>query len=62
MQSLRDTLDNKDASAADIDSKLKALRDAREKSRAELAAAQKDLKEVLTGRQEAVLVVNGMLE
>jgi len=62
MQELRETLDNKDASADDIGKKLTALRDAREKSKAELAAAQKDLKEVLTQRQEAVLVMMGQLE
>jgi hypothetical protein len=62
MEGLRTTLDNKDASADDISKKLTALRDAREKARAELTSAQKDLKEVLTQRQEAVLVVNGMLE
>jgi hypothetical protein len=62
MQDLRETLDNKDASADDIAKKLTALRDAREKSHAELVAAQKDLKEVLTQRQEAVLVMMGQLE
>ena len=59
---LRTTLENKDAPADDIKTKLAALRDAREKARAELQAAQKELKEVLTQRQEAVLVTNGMLE
>jgi hypothetical protein len=59
---LRTTLENKDAPADDIKTKLAALREAREKARAELQAAQKELKEVLTQRQEAVLVTNGMLE
>jgi hypothetical protein len=59
---LRTTLENKDAPADDIKAKLAALRDARDKARAELQAAQKELKEVLTQRQEAVLVTNGMLE
>jgi hypothetical protein len=62
MQDLRETLDNKDASADDIAKKLTALRDAREKSKAELQAAQKDLKEILTQRQEAVLVMMGQME
>src|SRR4051794_34226451 len=62
MQDLRETLDNKDASADDIAKKLTALRDAREKARTELQAAQKDLKEVLTQRQEAVLVMMGQLD
>jgi len=59
---LRTVLDNKDASADDIKAKLAALREAREKGKAELAAAQKELKEVLTQRQEAVLVTMGMLD
>lgn len=61
-KALRDTLDNKDASADDIAAKLKAFRDARDKAKTDLAAAQKDLKEVLTQRQEAVLVMFGMLD
>ena len=59
---LRTTLENKDATPEEINAKLKALRDAREKAKADLAAAQKDLKEVITPRQEAVLVTIGMLE
>jgi hypothetical protein len=61
-QELRELLQNKDASADDIKAKLAALREARAKTRADLEAARKDLKEVLTQRQEAVLVTNGMLE
>ena len=59
---LRTALENKDTPAEEITKKLTALREAREKGRAELAAAQKELKEVLTARQEAVLVTFGMLE
>lgn len=59
---LRTTLENKDASADEIAAKLKALREAREKAKTDLAAAQKDLKDVLTQRQEAVLVTMGMLD
>ena len=59
---LRATLDNKNASTDDIATKLKAFRDAREKARAELQAAQKALREGLTPRQEAALVLLGMLE
>jgi hypothetical protein len=59
---LRDTLENKDATAEQIQAKLKAYREARDEARAKLAAAQKDLKEVLTQRQEAVLVSMGMLD
>ena len=59
---LRAALENKDTPAEEITKKLAALREAREKGRAELQAAQKELKEVLTARQEAVLVTFGMLE
>ena len=59
---LRTTLENKEASPDEIAAKLKALRDAREKAKTDLAAAQKDLKEILTQRQEAVLVTMGMLD
>jgi len=59
---LRTALDNKDTPAEDIAKKLAALREARDKARADLAAVQKELKEVLTQRQEAVLVTMGMLE
>ena len=61
-EDLRNTLENKNASADDIAAKLKTLRDARDKARAELQAAQKELKEVLTQRQEATLVSMQMLE
>ena len=61
-QELRTLLENKDASADDIKAKLAALRESRAKVKADLDAARKDLKEVLTQRQEAVLVTNGMLE
>ncbi|HEY7115848.1 MAG TPA: hypothetical protein VH475_04625, partial [Tepidisphaeraceae bacterium] len=59
---LRAAIDDKSTSPEDINKKLAALRDAREKARAELQAAQKELKDVLSARQEAVLVSSGMLE
>ena len=59
---LRTALENKSATSEEITTKLTALREARDKARAELQTAQKDLKEVLTPRQEAVLVSMGMLE
>lgn len=61
-QELRATLENKDAKADDIAAKLKAYRTARDEAQAELAKAQKDLKEVLTLRQEAQLTLSGTLE
>jgi hypothetical protein len=59
---LRTALDNKDTSAADIKAKLEALRAAKAKNHEELVAAQKELKELLSQRQEAVLVQMGILE
>jgi hypothetical protein len=52
-----------EASTTDtISAKLKALRDARVKAKENLAAAQDDLKKVLTIRQEAMLVNMGFIE
>lgn len=59
---LRETLDNKDSTPEQIKAKLTALRDARAKAREELTAAQNELKELLTARQEAALVAQGTLE
>jgi hypothetical protein len=59
---LRTTLDSKDSAPETIAKKLATLREAREKARKDVADAQKELKEILTQRQEAVLVMNGMLE
>jgi len=61
-QDLQTTLENETASAEEIKSKLQALRSAREKTRQELAKAQQDLREVLSVKQEAQLVMMGMLE
>jgi len=59
---LSQVLENKDASPDQIAAKLKTLREARDKAKAELTTAQKDLKEILTPRQEAVLVNMSMLD
>jgi hypothetical protein len=59
---LRTVLDNKDSKPEEIKAKLAALRDAREKAKADVTAAQKDLRELLTQRQEAVLVNMGFLD
>ena len=50
------------AGAEDLKAKLAALREARAKARQELTQAQSELKELLTARQEAALVMMGMLE
>ena len=59
---LRETLDNQDATAQEIAKKLADLREAREKVKQELAAAQDELREILTARQEAQLVLMGLLD
>jgi outer membrane murein-binding lipoprotein Lpp len=59
---LRASVDNKDAKPEELKAKLAALREAKQKAKADLAKAQEELRELLTVRQEAVLVMNGMLE
>ena len=59
---LRQSLDNKDTTPDQIKAKLQALREAREKAAAEAKAAQAELRELLTARQEAVLVSQGILD
>jgi hypothetical protein len=59
---LQDALGDKDATAGEIKARLIALREARIKARAALTQAQDELRELLTARQEAVLVSLGVLE
>ena len=59
---LQAVLDDPKASPDEIREKLAALRKAREKAKADLEAAQKDLLELLTAYQEAVLVNLGYLD
>jgi len=59
---LRQLLENPDAADADIKARLAALRDARKKAQEELAKAQKELREIATARQEAHLVLMGLLD
>lgn len=46
----------------ELKARMAALRDARAKSREELTKAQQELRELLTMKQEAALVMMGMLE
>mgnify|MGYP001074398676 CR=1 FL=1 len=62
MTALQTTLENKDASADDIKAKLTALRTSRAKKEADLKSAREELRKVLTLRQEAQLVLMGMLD
>jgi hypothetical protein len=59
---LQRALDDKGSAPEDIARKLAAYRDARDRARANFLAAQKDIKDLLTQRQEAILVVSGMME
>ncbi len=59
---LREVLGDKDAKADEIKAKLTALRAAKEQSRQELVKARENLRQIMTLRQEAVLVLNGLLE
>lgn len=59
---LRAAIEDKSSSADTITAKVTALREAKEKAKADLAAAQKELRELLTARQEAVLISSGVLD
>jgi hypothetical protein len=59
---LRTLTDNDKAVPADIKTALDAVRKFRAKAKADLSAAQEELRAVLTSRQEATLVLLGMLE
>ncbi len=61
-EALMDVLENEDASADSIQAKLTVLRDARKKQEKELQAAREKLRKVLNLRQEAQLVLFGMLD
>jgi hypothetical protein len=59
---LETTLANKDAKPEVIKAKLTAFREARDKAKQELADAQKALTELLSQRQEAQLVLQGLID
>ncbi len=59
---LRKALENKQAPVDEVQKKLEAFRAAKKKQAAELDAARAALREVLTARQEAAMVLAGILE
>jgi Spy/CpxP family protein refolding chaperone len=61
-QALQAALENENASPEEIKAKLRDLREARKKAAEDLAQARKELQGVLTVRQEAVLVMMGVLD
>jgi hypothetical protein len=60
-EQLRTTLENQSASPDEIKKQLTAVREAREKAKQELAVAQQELRQILTVRQEAQLVLMAQL-
>jgi len=61
-QELQTTLQNKDTPPEELKQKLAELRQVRTKARADLAKAQEELREIVTVRQESVLVTMSILE
>ncbi|MFB3891270.1 MAG: hypothetical protein ACE15C_04520 [Phycisphaerae bacterium] len=62
MADLQKLIQNKDAKPEELKAAMTAYREAVTKAKEELAKAQKELKEVLTVRQEAVLLSRGLIE
>lgn len=61
-KALRDATQSDASSPEDIDKKLAAYRAAKAEAQTTLDSARKELKEVLTAKQEAILVLNNTLE
>ncbi len=61
-QELQTVLDDQASTAEQVVAKLTAYREAREKARQELAVAEEELREVLSAKQEARMVLTGMLD
>jgi hypothetical protein len=59
---LRESARDPDVTARDTVLALKDYRSARNKARQRVADAERELKELLTQRQEAILLMNGLLE
>lgn len=62
LQEVQKVLENEAATPEEIRAKLKALREAREKAKQDLAKARESLRELLSLRQEAQLVLMGLLD
>jgi hypothetical protein len=61
LESLQQSVDN-NAPKAQLKQALEELREKRKQKQADLAKAQDDLRSILTTRQEAILVLAGMLD
>ena len=62
LEQLRTLLENTSASPEQIKTQLTVLRAAREKAKQQLAVAQKELRQIITLRQEAQCVMMGILD
>jgi len=61
-EALQKATEDESTPAADIQAKLKAFREDRQKKEAELKTAREELRKVVTARQEAILVLMGILD
>lgn len=59
---LQTSVENKETSPEELKMRLAAIRDAKARAKADLARNQEELRQLLTVRQEAVLVMLGVLE
>ena len=61
-EALRAALENDNTTVNDIKTKLQAVRDQRKQATTELAQSREELRKVLNMRQEAILVMYGLLD
>jgi hypothetical protein len=62
MQDIRAALDDKDTPPDELTKKLDAFKEAMDQARADLETAKKELKDVITPRQQAMLATMGVLD
>ena len=62
IQALRDAVEKADTPATELKTKMTAVRDARKKAEEALKKAREALRKNLTTRQEAQLLLSGMLD
>lgn len=62
VQELQTLIDNKESDPKVMKTKMQEVRDVRDKAKVDLKKAQEDLRELLTPKQEAQLMLMGMLE
>lgn len=62
LEELQTLLDSEETTITQLKNKISEIRNSREKSRQDLVKARKELRELLTLRQEATLITLGLLE